>query len=272
MSGSGVGELGVAVCVGGATVAVASTVDSVGVTSGSDVAGLGLAVCVEGASVETTESSTVGSSPPLAAHPRKVTVQNVTSANVSDVATNQLRPRRMNFGSSNVMMNVSAVGYGTEVAVCVLVLPHVVLMGTRRFDAYGRNGFAALQSQAINIRLSKRRLAQVRHPSSNGLDSVDIYVIQSAIHVVPSADTSFRASHVIPSAERNLETLRYGCDIRFFTPLRSVQNDRFAFRMTGLRCAPFGMTWLRSAPFGMTWSGAHRSEWHDREPLIVNTP
>ena len=55
-----------------------------------------------------------------------------------------------------------------------------------------------------------RRLARVRHPSSNGLGSVDIYVI--------------------PSAERNPETLRYGCHIRFFTPLRYVQND-----MTGSR-------------------------------------
>ena len=59
-------------------------------------------------------------------------------------------------------------------------------------------------------------------------------------HVIPSAVLSFRASHVIPSVERNPETLRYGCHIRFFTPLRSVQNDTAALRsarndMTGCR-------------------------------------
>ena len=93
MSGSGVGELGVAVCVGGVTVAVASTVGSFGVTAVSGVGGLGVAVCVGTASVETTESSAVGSSPSLEAHPREITVQSVRSAIASDVPTNQLRPR-----------------------------------------------------------------------------------------------------------------------------------------------------------------------------------
>ena len=88
-------------------------------------------------------------------------------------------------------------GWGQKSRVWVLAHPNVNLTGTGRFGAYGRNGFAALQSQAINIRLSKRRLARVQHPSSNGLDSVDIYVIPSAIHVVPSADMSFRAQRGI---------------------------------------------------------------------------
>ena len=54
------------------------------------------------------------------------------------------------------------------------------------------------------------------------------------------ADMSFRAPIVIPSAERNPETLHYGCHIRFFTPLRSVQNDMTGSR--GIKQLGFGGT------------------------------
>ena len=42
---------------------------------------------------------------------------------------------------------------------------------------------------------------------------------------------------VIPSAARNLTKPSWGCRMRFFTPLRYVQND-----MTE-SCAPFRTTW-----------------------------
>ena len=47
--------------------------------------------------------------------------------------------------------------------------------------------------------------------------------------------------YVIPSKARNLCVSNHGCNLRFFTPLRSVQND-----MAGC-CAPLRMTWLGAA-------------------------
>ncbi len=50
---------------------------------------------------------------------------------------------------------------------------------------------------------------------------------------------------VIPSATRNLIKSPLGCRMRFFTPLRSVQNDMAEGG------APFRMTW-RGRPVRMT--------------------
>ena len=85
---------------------------------------------------------------------------------------------------------------------------------------------------------------------------------------------SFRVQSVIPSAARNLIASRRDCRLRFFTPLRSVQNDmgkglrfvqndmeglrfvqndmgkglRFVQNDMGRGCASFRMTWLGTAP------------------------
>ena len=50
-----------------------------------------------------------------------------------------------------------------------------------------------------------------------------------------SAKMSFRVRSVIPGAARNLITSRWGCRIRFFTPLCFVQNDMAGGNLSGRR-------------------------------------
>ena len=63
---------------------------------------------------------------------------------------------------------------------------------------------------------------------------------------------------VIPSAARNLSALQSGCYVRFFTSLRSVQNDKMRGRYVQkgkMRVAPFRMTDCGGAMFGTTEFG-----------------
>ena len=81
----------------------------------------------------------------------------------------------------------------------------------------------------------------VQNDMGRGCASFRMTWLGTAPRCHSECDLSFRARSVIPSASRNLITSRWGCRIRFFTPLRFVQND-----MAG-GCVPFRMTWVGAA-------------------------